>query len=85
VVPLDEAETYARGVGAQHFVTSAKLNKNVNELFLYLTKEMLAKAAGRPKPGGRGGGGGGYQRPDGGGLIISDAPAQEGTGGGCCS
>jgi len=41
VVPQDKAESYAESVGAQHFHTSAKLNKNVNELFLNLTKKML--------------------------------------------
>ncbi|OQR66765.1 ras-related protein Rab-21-like [Tropilaelaps mercedesae] len=44
-VPLREAEKYARSVGAAHFMTSAKLNRGINEVFLYLCKEMLERSA----------------------------------------
>ncbi|KAF2076118.1 hypothetical protein CYY_002580 [Polysphondylium violaceum] len=42
VIPLAEAESYAKSVGAIHYSTSAKLNKGVEDLFLDLTKRMLA-------------------------------------------
>lgn len=43
-VSLKDAETYAREVGALHFLTSAKLNQGVEELFLELTRRMLQTA-----------------------------------------
>lgn len=49
-VPLQEAETYAASVGAKHYSTSAKLNKGVDELFLDLSKRMLANAVKNPPP-----------------------------------
>jgi len=42
VVPIDKAEAFATSVGARHYSTSAKLNKGVDDLFLELTKRMLA-------------------------------------------
>lgn len=42
-VPLEEAESYAKMVGAKHFYTSAKLNQGVEELFLELTREMVER------------------------------------------
>ncbi|XP_022667417.1 ras-related protein Rab-21-like [Varroa destructor] len=44
-VPLAEAERYAKSVGAAHFQTSAKLNRGINEMFLYLCSKMLEKNA----------------------------------------
>jgi len=44
VVSIEEAESYAAGVGAKHFSTSAKLNKGLEELFLDLAKRMLQNA-----------------------------------------
>eukprot|EP01132_Coremiostelium_polycephalum_P001918 gene1918-2353_t len=38
VIPLDEAESYAKSVGAKHYSTSAKLNRGIEELFIDLTK-----------------------------------------------
>lgn len=35
---------YAREVGAFHFLTSAKLNQGVEEMFLELTRRMLQTA-----------------------------------------
>ncbi|KAK2173874.1 hypothetical protein NP493_843g00019 [Ridgeia piscesae] len=43
-VPAEEAESYAKSVGAKHFHTSAKLDKGIEELFLDLSKRMLEKA-----------------------------------------
>lgn len=40
-VSIEEAETYAKDVGAEHYSTSAKLNKGINELFMKLTERML--------------------------------------------
>lgn len=42
-VSLEEAESYAKSVGAKHFQTSAKLNKGIDELFLDLAKAMIEK------------------------------------------
>lgn len=42
-VETSEAEEYARSVGAKHYHTSAKVNKGIDELFLDLTKRMMAK------------------------------------------
>jgi len=46
VVSVEEAEMYAASVGAKHYHTSAKLNKGIDELFLDLTKRMIAKGVG---------------------------------------
>jgi Ras-related protein Rab-21 len=37
----NEAQEYAKSVGATHMICSAKTNKNVEEAFLELTKGML--------------------------------------------
>lgn len=50
-VKQEVAEEYARQVGAHHFHTSAKLNRGIDEMFLDLSKRMLAAAE-------KGGGGG---------------------------
>ena len=42
---------YAKSVGAKHHHTSAKLNRGVEELFLDLTQQMIAKADQKPKNG----------------------------------
>lgn len=47
----EEAEAYAQSVGAQHFKASAKTGKNVEETFLQLAKNMLAR---RPAEQGKG-------------------------------
>lgn len=43
-VSSNEAEEYAKQVGATHFNTSAKLNQNVEEVFFDLTRRMMAHA-----------------------------------------
>jgi len=48
VVSIEEAEQYAESVGAKHYSTSAKLNKGLEELFLDLTKRMLANSGTAP-------------------------------------
>eukprot|EP00761_Pharyngomonas_kirbyi_P013629 gb/GECH01013658.1/.p1 GENE.gb/GECH01013658.1/~~gb/GECH01013658.1/.p1 ORF type:complete len:223 (+),score=51.94 gb/GECH01013658.1/:1-669(+) len=42
-VKQSEYQQYAKSVGAEHFMTSAKANKGVEEAFLSLTKRMLKK------------------------------------------
>jgi len=43
-VKEDEADSYAQTVGALYIETSAKLNRNVEQVFLELTKRMLTNA-----------------------------------------
>ncbi|CAB0035977.1 unnamed protein product [Trichogramma brassicae] len=43
-VSVEEAEEYARQVGAVHYNTSAKFNHNVEEMFLDLTHRMMEQA-----------------------------------------
>ncbi|KZC12110.1 PREDICTED: ras-related protein Rab-21 [Dufourea novaeangliae] len=43
-VSLEEAEEYAKQVGAMHFHTSAKLNQSIEEMFVDLTKRMMQHA-----------------------------------------
>lgn len=50
-VPEDEAKRYAESVGAAHFDTSAKLNRGLEDVFVELTKRMLARASSKKKPG----------------------------------
>ncbi|OXA52625.1 ras-related protein Rab-21 [Folsomia candida] len=45
-VSTEEAESYAAMVGATHFYTSAKLNHNIEELFLHLTEQMITSSLG---------------------------------------
>eukprot|EP01012_Entosiphon_sulcatum_P033114 TRINITY_DN41978_c0_g1_i1.p1 TRINITY_DN41978_c0_g1~~TRINITY_DN41978_c0_g1_i1.p1 ORF type:complete len:215 (-),score=32.45 TRINITY_DN41978_c0_g1_i1:33-677(-) len=86
-VTQEDALEYCKSVGAQHFLTSAKLDKNVSEVFQDLTKRMVKR---RQLKGGRGG----ARKPDGpsggGGRvkIVEDdeherrpAPAKKGP---CC-
>lgn len=40
-VPVAEAESYAASVKANHFQTSAKQNRGIEELFLDLTRRMI--------------------------------------------
>lgn len=43
-VSLEEADLYATSVGAKHFMTSAKLNRGIEELFVDLAKRMIEVA-----------------------------------------
>jgi len=42
-VEASEGEAYAQSVKAKHYHTTAKLNKGIDEMFLDLTKRMMAK------------------------------------------
>jgi len=75
VVSLEEAEAYAKTVGAQHFSTSAKMSKGVSELFLELTKLLLAHSSSSQ-------GSAGF-KSDSGTLIISDGEPERPSEGGC--
>eukprot|EP01099_Mayorella_cantabrigiensis_P004901 TRINITY_DN3776_c0_g1_i1.p1 TRINITY_DN3776_c0_g1~~TRINITY_DN3776_c0_g1_i1.p1 ORF type:complete len:225 (-),score=46.88 TRINITY_DN3776_c0_g1_i1:234-908(-) len=48
VVNNEEAESYSASVGAQHFLSSAKLNRGVNELFLDIATRMMTEAQSNP-------------------------------------
>ena len=50
-VDSQTAEDYAKSVGARHFVTSAKMNQGIEELFLDLTQQMMAAADKKQKSG----------------------------------
>lgn len=76
VVSLEEAEAYAKTVGAQHFSTSAKLSKGVSELFLQLTKLLLAHSSTAARAGS-------VPKSDSGTLIITEGDAERDTGSGC--
>ncbi|XP_034189590.1 RAS oncogene family member Rab21 [Osmia lignaria lignaria] len=43
-VSIQEAEEYAKQVGAMHYHTSAKLSQNIEEMFLDLTQRMIQHA-----------------------------------------
>lgn len=38
---LDMHEAYAKSVGASHFLSSAKLNENIDEIFIEISKNMI--------------------------------------------
>ncbi|OQR82535.1 Rab21/Rab5 family GTPase [Achlya hypogyna] len=44
-----DAVAYAKSVGATHFYTSAKLNRGLDDVFVDLSKRMLARGASRSK------------------------------------
>lgn len=48
-VSLQQAEEYAKSVGATHFNTSAKMNQGIEELFLHLSQQMMVKADDKAK------------------------------------
>lgn len=77
VVSLEEAEAYAATVGAKHFSTSAKMFKGVNELFLQLTRDLLARSTGA------GSAKGAMPKSDAGALIITDDDPSTAPSSGC--
>lgn len=76
-VTVAEAETYANSVNAQHFSTSAKTGKGIDECFLTLTKKILEKKQGARKAGGGGGGKGTI-------AIVADDDVKPAKKDGCC-
>jgi len=75
-VTQEEAEAYAKTVGAEHFNTSAKLNKGVKELFLELTKKLLKRSEGQQRSGVA-------PKSDSGTVIIGEDDAPSSNDGGC--
>jgi len=87
VVSIEEAEQYAESVGAKHYSTSAKLNKGLEELFLDVTKRMLANTPAAPTS--NASAAGGYQsgappQRQASNRIIISSEAEETKKGGCC-
>jgi Ras-related protein Rab-21 len=82
---VDEAEAiaYAESVGAQHIHCSAKTGKNVDDLFLALTKEMLKKKIRSDKPSASTGGAGGTSKGPRTFVEITDDNTAKKSGG-CC-
>ena len=80
-VSAEDAKTYAASVGAVHFNTSAKLNRGIDESFLFLARGMLTEKSKQAslRPSGGLGGGGPANAPR---ITISadDRPAKRG----CC-
>eukprot|EP01137_Pigoraptor_chileana_P005358 Opistho-2@48333 len=73
-VKREIAEEYAASVGAKHYDTSAKQNKGIEEMFLDLSKRMIAEGD-KKKPSERG-----NNRKS---AIIVDDEAPKASGG-CC-
>jgi len=84
------AERYAASVGAVHFHTSAKQDKGIGEMFLDLSKRMIAAGSGGSARGGRAGSSRASSRRGRGTIevVADDSPVAGGmaseTKGGCC-
>jgi len=84
-VNKEDAERYAASVGAKHYLTSAKLNKGLDDLFLDITRSMLQQHQaknGPPRPETNGTGGRKGSNND---DVLRDFERQQnkGTGGTC--
>ena len=81
VVNLSCFVRYAKSVGAKHHHTSAKLNRGIEELFLDLSQQMIAKADQKPKNGSSSG-----SRSRGNNITIADDSQllQSRQKSGCC-
>ncbi|KAG8199018.1 hypothetical protein JTE90_001813 [Oedothorax gibbosus] len=77
-VPIGEAESYAASVKAKHFLTSAKQNRGIEELFLDLTRRMIEKAEATEQGSSLGRG----SNPRRNVVIVDDEPPQPKSG--CC-
>lgn len=75
-VPLEDAEEYAKSVGAFHTLTSAKTGKGVEDVFLEITKNML-------KQNKKASGGGSHSRSQRNFVQIVDEQEKESKKG-CC-
>ncbi|XP_022112114.1 ras-related protein Rab-21-like [Acanthaster planci] len=80
-VSIGEAEAYAAQVGAKHYLTSAKLNKGIEEMFLDLSKRMLESTPSDDL--GRGTSSSRSSRKTV--TIVDDEEAPKQGGGSCCS
>jgi len=84
VVSIEEAEQYAESVSAKHYSTSAKLNKGLEELFLDITKRMLANTSSSSAPTSAKDLSGAPQRQASNKIIISAETDGKSPGTGCC-
>jgi len=75
-VTQEEAEAYARSVGAEHFNTSAKLSKGVKELFLELTKKLIQRSETQHSAGVA-------PKSDSNSIVIADDDGDKSNDGGC--
>ena len=79
-VNMLESETYAESIGATHFVTSAKLNTGIDEVFMDIARRVLQQRAaeGTDSPGA-----GGRRKS----VVIVDnqTPAATSQSSRCCS
>ncbi|XP_038073559.1 ras-related protein Rab-21-like [Patiria miniata] len=80
-VSVAEAEAYAAQVGAKHYLTSAKLNKGIEEMFLDLSKRMLETTPSDDL--GKGTSSARASRKTV--TIVDDEDMPKQSGGGCCS
>ncbi|XP_072016556.1 ras-related protein Rab-21-like [Amphiura filiformis] len=80
-VSVAEAEAYAATVGAKHYLTSAKLNKGIEEMFLDVSKRMLEASPSDDLS--KGGTSSKSSRKTV--TIVEDDEAQQTSSGGCCS
>ena len=78
----EEAEAYAKSVGAKHLLSSAKLNKGVDELFLELAKAMVTAQDASSRNGQSSGSRGPSTRKRGVEIVDEQPPAQNKKG--CC-
>lgn len=78
-VPIHEAESYAASVNAKHFLTSAKQNRGIEELFLDLTRRMIEVSEANDHSANSLGRGGAQRRNV---VIVDDEPQQQKSG--CC-
>ena len=78
---------YAKSVGASHFNTSAKLNQGIEELFLQLSQQMMAKADDKAKNTPGGPASSYFNSPRSGGITVVDDSEinQQRQKSGCCS
>lgn len=80
VVTVEEAEEYASSVGAKHFLTSAKMNRGIEELFLDLSSRMIEVAESNDEHRLSSLGRGNNQRRNV--VIVEEDPQQQKSG--CC-
>ena len=85
-IPDDESQEYAKSIKAGHFKTSAKAGKGVEQMFLHISRQLLAqrtaeltKTASSGGSGSRGTGSTGRRS-----VIISDEPSSSATKSSCC-
>jgi Ras-related protein Rab-21 len=86
-VDNEEAEQYAKSVGAEHMLVSAKTGKNVEQIFLELTKQMLKmKESANANSNALTGGDdmGSSRRPGRGRTSVDITTEPEQKSGGCC-